>query len=165
MAENQDNAQQAQDQAPQQVFQVQKLYLKDVSFESPNAPDVFRGEWQPETNVQISTEASQLAEGVHEVVLGVTVTTKSGEATAYLVEVKQAGIFTLQGFEPQQLGHMLGSYCPNFLYPFAREAVADLIVKGGFPGFMLAPVNFDALYAQHLQERAAKGDDGANTPH
>ncbi len=158
MAENQENDAAGQ-QAPQQVFQVQKLYLKDVSFESPNAPDLFREEWKPETSVQISTEASQLAEGVHEVVLGVTVTTKSGQATAYLVEVKQAGIFTLQGFEPQQLSHMLGSYCPNFLYPFVREAVADLIIKGGFPGFLLAPVNFDALYAQHLQQQAAQSEE------
>ena len=159
MAENQENQGQTGDQPPQQIFQVQKLYLKDVSFESPNAPEVFREDWKPETNVQISTEAVQLAEGVHEVVLGVTVTTKSGDATAYLVEVKQAGVFTLQGFEPQQLGHMLGSYCPNFLYPFVREAVADLIVKGGFPGFLLAPVNFDALYAQHLQEQASQNSE------
>jgi preprotein translocase subunit SecB len=86
------------------------------------------------------------------VVLNITVTAKSGDKTAYLVEIQQAGIFALKGFANEQLGHLLGSYCPNILFPFAREAVAELINKGGFPAFLLAPVNFDALYAQHQQK-------------
>ncbi len=136
----------------QQFFEIQKLYLKDVSFEAPNSPLVFTQDWQPDTNVQITTGARNLEEGAHEVVLNITITAKSGDKTAYLVEVQQAGIFAVRGFAHEQLGHLLGSYCPNILFPFAREAVAELINKGGFPSFLLAPVNFDALYAQHQQK-------------
>jgi preprotein translocase subunit SecB len=136
----------------QQVFEIQKIYQKDVSFEAPNSPQIFTQDWKPDTNVQITTAARELEAGVHEVVLNITVTAKSVDKTAYLVEIQQAGIFTLKGFEKQQLGHLLGSYCPNLLFPFARESVAELIAKGGFPHFLLAPVNFDALYAQHQQQ-------------
>lgn len=136
----------------QQFFEIQKLYLKDVSFEAPNSPLVFTQDWQPDTNVQMTMGSRNLEEGVNEVVLNITVTAKSGDKTAYLVEVQQAGIFTVRGFADEQLGHLLGSYCPNVLFPFAREAIAELINKGGFPPFLLAPVNFDALYAQHQQK-------------
>lgn len=138
---------------PQQ-FEIQKLYLKDVSFETPNSPQVFTGEWKPETNVELSTEAQKLDENVHEVVLTITVTVRVNEKIAYLVEAKQAGIFTLTGFAADQLGHLLGSYCPNVLFSFAREAIADLIVKGGFPHFFLNPINFDLLYAEHQKNQA-----------
>lgn len=135
----------------QQVFEIQKIFQKDISFEAPNSPQIFTQEWKPDTNVQITTEAKTLEKNVREVVLNITVTTKSGDKTAYLVEIQQAGIFTMKGFEEQQLGHLLGSYCPNILFPFARELVAELIAKGGFPHLLLAPVNFDVLYAQHQQ--------------
>jgi len=141
---------------PQQIFEIQKLYLKDVSFESPGVPEIFTGEWKPETNVQLGTETRKLQNDVHEVSLNITVTTTMEKKTSYLVELKQAGVFTLRGFNDAQLGHMLGSYCPNILFPFAREAIADLISKGGFPGFLLAPVNFDALYSRHLQQAASQ---------
>lgn len=137
---------------PQQIFEIQKLYLKDVSFEAPNSPQAFAQEWKPETNLQITSRTETLEEGVHETVLEVTVTTQSNEQTAYLVEVQQAGIFVIRGFPEEHLGPLLGSYCPNVLYPFAREVVAELVAKGGFPQLLLSPVNFDALYAQHLQE-------------
>ncbi|MEA3411050.1 MAG: protein-export chaperone SecB [Pseudomonadota bacterium] len=152
---------------PQQIFEIQKLYLKDVSFESPGVPEVFTGEWKPETNVQLGTETRKLQNDVHEVSLNITVTTTMEKNTAYLVELKQAGVFTLRGFNDAQLGHMLGSYCPNILFPFAREAIADLISKGGFPGFLLAPVNFDALYSQHLQQAASQDStpDASPTAH
>ena len=142
----------AQSSDQQQFFEIQKLYLKDVSFEAPNSPLIFTQDWKPDTNVQITTGTRNLEEGVNEVVLNITVTAKSGDETAYLVEIQQAGIFALKGFANEQAGHLLGSYCPNILFPFAREAVAELINKGGFPAFLLAPVNFDALYAQHQQK-------------
>lgn len=135
----------------QQVFDIQKLYIKDVSFEAPNSPQAFTQEWKPETNLQISSNTETLEEGVYEIVLQVTVTTRSSEQTAYLVDVQQAGIFVIRDFPKEQMGPLLGSYCPNLLYPFAREVVADLVAKGGFPQLLLSPVNFDALYAQHLQ--------------
>lgn len=154
---------QPQDTQNQQVFEIQKLYLKDVSFEAPNSPQVFTGEWKPESNVQLSTEARKLDEHVNEVVLNVTVTTRCDEQTAYLVELKQAGVFTLKGFSPAQLSHLLGSYCPNMLFAFAREAIVDLVAKGGFPQFLLNPVNFDALYAEHQKKLAQQQKTGTST--
>jgi len=145
--------QESNNDRPQQ-FEIQKLYLKDVSFETPNSPQVFTGEWKPETNVELSSEAQKLDENVHEVVLTITVTARVNQKIAYLVEAKQAGIFTLTGFAADQLGHLLGSYCPNVLFSFAREAIADLIVKGGFPHFFLNPINFDLLYAEHQKNQA-----------
>jgi len=139
----------------QQQFAIQKIYLKDVSFESPNSPAVFQdADWKPEINVQLNTEGKTIAEGVHEVILSVTVTAKKGDSTAFLVEVKQAGVFQLTGFSQEQLGGMLGAYCPETLFPFAREAIAELVSKGGFPQLLLAPVNFNALYMQHQQQQA-----------
>lgn len=138
----------------QQQFAIQKIYLKDASFESPNSPAVFQeAEWKPEINVQINTEGKTIAEGTHEVVLTVTVTAKKDNKTAFLVEVKQAGIYQLSGFSQEQMGGMLGAYCPETLFPFAREAIADLVSKGGFPQLLLAPVNFNALYMQHQQQQ------------
>jgi preprotein translocase subunit SecB len=141
-----------QSSAQKQFFEIQKLYLKDVSFEAPNSPLVFTQDWRPDTNVQITMGSRNLEQEINEVVLNITITAKSGDKTAYLVEVQQAGIFKVSGFAGEQLGHLLGSYCPNVLFPFAREAIAELIHKGGFPPFLLAPVNFDALYAQHQQK-------------
>lgn len=150
-----DNTQAAQDK-PAQQFAIQKLYMKDMSFETPNSPSIFTSEWKPDINLQINSNASPVAEGVYEVVLSVTVTAKLSDKTAYLAEVQQAGIFTVNGFDEAQQGPMLGAFCPNVLYPFAREAVADLIGKGGFPPVYLAPVNFDALFAQKQQEIQAQ---------
>ncbi|MCW8853108.1 MAG: protein-export chaperone SecB [Gammaproteobacteria bacterium] len=143
----------------QQQFAIQKIYLKDASFESPNSPDVFQdAEWKPEINVQLNTEGKTLAEGVHEVTLTVTVTAKKADKTAFLVEVKQSGVFQLVGFEQEQLGGMLGAYCPEVLFPFAREAISDLVSKGGFPQLLLSPVNFNALYMQHQQQQAQQAE-------
>ncbi len=144
----------------QQQFAIQKIYVRDVSFESPNAPAVFTGEWQPEVNLDLNTQADPLEEGVFHVDLALTVTVKNQDKTAFLVEVHQCGIFNISGFDDQQMGHMLGSYCPNILFPYAREAISDLVTKGGFPPLLLAPVNFDALYAQHLaqQQQQAGGE-------
>jgi len=139
----------------QQQFAIQKIYLKDVSFESPNAPNVFQdGEWKPEVNVQINTEGKALENDLHEVTLTVTVTAKQNQSTAFLAEVKQAGIFHMSNFEQEQLNGMLGAYCPEVLFPYAREAISELVAKGGFPQMLLSPVNFNALYMQHQQQQA-----------
>lgn len=135
-------------------FAIQKLYVKDVSFESPNAPHIFTEKWEPKVDFQLNSSAHPLQEHLYEVGLTVTITVKLEEKTAYLIEVCQAGIFALVGFGEEELGPMLGIFCLNVLYPYAREAVSDLVVKGGFPPLLLAPVNFDALYAQHLQQQA-----------
>ena len=137
---------------PERQFGIQRIYVKDVSFETPNSPDIFRGEWKPENQLNISTAAKALEENVYEVTLTLTLTTKSDAKTAYLVEVQQAGIFGLQGFPEQEKGPMLGSYAPNLLFPYAREVISDLVSKGSFPQMVLQPVNFDALYVQHQKE-------------
>jgi preprotein translocase subunit SecB len=137
-----------------QQFQLQKIYLKDTSFETPNSPGIFTEKWEPEVNVEMQSTVTVLMENVYEVVLVLTVTAKVEDKTAFLVEVHQAGVFAMAGFTENEQGHMLGSYCPNLIFPYAREAVSDLVGKGGFPQLLLAPVNFDALYAQHLQQQA-----------
>ncbi|MDH5425001.1 MAG: protein-export chaperone SecB [Gammaproteobacteria bacterium] len=144
----------------QKNFSIQKVYVKDVSFESPNAPAVFsEAEWAPEINVQLNTESHGLADNVFEVTLKITVTATQATKTAFLVELHQAGIFTIEGFDEEEKGGMLGSYCPNVLFPFAREAINDLVGKGGFPQLLLAPINFDALYAQHLEKKQAPAEE------
>lgn len=147
MAEND----QAQDQ---RQFQIQRIYLKDISFESPNAPAVFTGEWKPQHDLNINTKIEKVNDEIYEVVLSVTVTTKIGEQTAFIVEVQQAGLVAVKGFPEAELGPLLGAYCPNLLFPYAREAVSDLVTKGSFPQLVLQPVNFDALFAQHQQQMA-----------
>ena len=136
----------------EQVFKIQRVYIKDVSFESPLAPQVFtqNTQWQPSVALHLNTESKALENDMYEVELTVTATVKLGEDVAYLTEIKQAGLFLLKGFDAAKLGPMLGSFCPNILFPFAREEIAALVQKGGFPQLLLDPVNFDALYAQHL---------------
>ena len=135
---------------PAQKFEIQKIYVKDLSFETPNSPKIFTDKWNPKTDVHIQTENNKLDEKIFEVCIVVTVTASQDETTAFLVEVKQAGIFFIENFPEDQHKQLLGSYCPNILFPFAREVIAELITKGGFPQLLLNPVNFDALYQQHL---------------
>lgn len=134
-------------------FNIQKVYLKDVSFEAPGAPAIFNEQGSPQLQLNLNQAVTNLAEGVFEVVLGLTLTCTVGEKTAYLAEVKQAGIFSLAGFEPQALDAMLGTYCPNVLFPYARQTISDLIQGGGFPPFFLQPINFEAIYADNLRRR------------
>ena len=139
-----------------QQFTIQRIYLKDASFESPRSPQVFTsGEMQPQVNVQLNTSNQLVAEGVYEVVLSVTLTAKIEESTAFLVEVKQAGLFNMVGFTEESLGGMLGAYCPEMLFPYAREAVSELITKGGFPQLLITPVNFNDLYTEQMQQPAS----------
>lgn len=138
-------------QDPQTQFAIQKIYVKDLSFETPNSPQVFLEKWEPVISLQMSNAATVMRENLHEVVLSLTVTAKIKDKTAYLVEVQQAGIFNIEGYDAVQLAAVVGSYCPQVLYPYAREAVSDLVTRGGFLQLLLDPVNFDALYRQHLE--------------
>ncbi len=149
----------AETNAPdEKQFSIQKIYTKDISYETPNAPEIFTKKWEPKVDFNLGTDLKTLENGLFEIVLTVTVTVTTEETTAYLVEVTQAGIFSLSGFSEQEMGPMFGSFCPNILFPYAREVVSDLVSKGGFPQLILAPVNFDALFAQHLQQAQQNPD-------
>ena len=146
-------------------FGIVRIYLKDVSFETPNSPEVFRQDFKPEVNLQLNTSVNKLDGDLFEVVLNVTVTSKQGDKTGFLVEVQQAGIFELKGYDEAQKGPVLGAYCPNTLYPFAREAISDLVVKGGFPQLLLSPINFDALYTQKMNQAQAEAPASEQVAH
>lgn len=137
-------------------FTVEKIYVKDVSFEVPNAPLVFNDPTQPQLQMNLNQRVQRVGDNGYEVVLGITLTCTVGEKTAYLAEVQQAGIFGLAGFDEATLDGMLGTHCPNILYPYARQTVSDLIQAGGFPPFLMQPINFEALYAEGLRQRAAQ---------
>ncbi len=149
MTENQ----QAQNEGQRQ-FLIQRIYTKDISFETPNSPAIFTVEWNPQYNLDFNTQATPLGNDHYEVVLTITVTAKNGEEVGFLIEVQQAGIFLIQGFPEQEMGPMLGAFCPNTLFPYVREVVSDLVSKGSFPQLLLSPINFDMIYAQRQQQMA-----------
>lgn len=145
------------DQQPQAQLALERIYAKDLSFEVP-APRVFMGEWQPELDINLSSNAEQLDPTHFQVVLSVTVNAKNQGAVAFIAEVHQAGVFLIENVTQEQLPHLLGAYCPNILFPFAREAINDIVTKGSFPQLLLAPINFDAAFAesqQRLQQQQA----------
>jgi preprotein translocase subunit SecB len=142
------------DTAPQ--LQLQGVYLKDCSYEAPNGPRV-EGNWNPNINLDLHTGLSTLSPEVREVVLTVTVSAKQGEATAFLVEVKQAGLFIMRNLAEEDLKRAVGTVCPTVLFPYARAAISNLVMQGGFPQFLLPPVNFDALYARSVAEGQQQG--------
>ena len=142
----------ATDEETTQVFQTQKIYTQNISFESPNAPAIFLKEFKPELEVDLNIEAKALEDGVHHVMIRITATIKVEDTTAFLCEVEQAGIFAISGFDEANLQYLLAVQCPNTLFPFAREAISDLVTKGGFPQLLLEPVNFDAMFANHMQQ-------------
>ncbi len=142
----------ATEEEQQAQFQLQKLYVKDASFEIPNAPQIFQDEGQVEIKLNLAQKVADLAEGIHEVVLTVTVTATSGEKTAYLAEVQQAGIFAIVGLPEQGKHAALNTLCPHTLFPYARRLITDLVADGGFPPLVLQPINFDQIYAQRMQE-------------
>ncbi|NWN90968.1 protein-export chaperone SecB [Marinobacter adhaerens] len=162
MAENQQGAA-GSDNQNQAQFALQRIYVKDLSFESPNSPVVFQQQWKPQVNLDLNTSHSKVSDNQYEVVLSLTVTAKIGEKVAYIVEVQQAGVFLVSGIEGAQLGQMLGAYCPTILFPYARETIDTVVNKGSFPALMLAPVNFDAIYAQALQRKQEEGQGEAPT--
>lgn len=137
----------------QEQFGIQNLYVKDISFETPQSPQIFMEDWKPKMEYEISTNINNLEENVFEVVLNITVTVKVEEKTAFLVEVHQAGIFVVSGFAQDQLIYMLNTYCPTILYPYAREMISNLVTRGGFQPLLLAPINFEALYAEQQQQQ------------
>ncbi len=146
--------------APQGQLGIQKIYVKDLSFEAPNSPAVFAEQLSPTLDLHFGNATNALGNDLHEVVLTVTATVKQADRTVYLVEVKQAGIFTITGFSEQHLPAIIATACPNVLFPFAREAICDVVGKGGFPQLLIAPVNFEMLYAQEVQRRrTAAGSD------
>ena len=144
--------------AQTQQFEIQRIYVKDISYEAPNTPHTFVEEWKPEVQLNLETKSSRIQDDVHEVILSVTATVSSGNKSAFLVEVHQAGIFMISGLPAEQLRQMLGSFCPEILFPYAREVISDTVIRGGFPQLILAPVNFNALYTQHLQDQTKQGD-------
>ncbi len=136
-------------------FSLQRIYVKDLSFEAPKSPEIFREDWSPAVELDLNTRQRALEGDFFEVVLTLTVTVKTGEEVAFIAEVQQAGIFLIQGLDAPSLNHALGAFCPSILFPYARETLDSLVVRGSFPALMLAPVNFDALYAQELQRMQA----------
>jgi preprotein translocase subunit SecB len=148
---------------------IQKIYVKDFSFESPHTPAVFtKSDWSPKTNLNLRSSHTPGSDNNHEVVLTVTIEAKEDEQVFFLVELQQAGLFHIAGYSDDEFKAIVGSYCPNILFPYARESVANIVSKGGFPEFLLQPINFDALYAQGLAqaqsqlEEQAAGASGSN---
>jgi len=139
--------------SPAAQLTVQKIYVKDTSFEVPGAPMIFQEQGQPQVQLNLAQKVNNFSEGNYEIVLTVTVTCKIGEKTAYLAEVQQAGVFGLAGFEQANLEAVLATYCPHTLYPYARQAIAGLILQGGFPPFVLQPINFEQLYSDQMRRR------------
>lgn len=142
--------------AEERFFAMQRIYIKDVSFESPNTPSIFAVEWNPKISMNLSSGRRQVADDTYEVVLTITCEAKLEDRTAFLIELQQAGTFVARGFSPEELDHALGVHCPETLFPFAREAIADFGLKGGFSQILLQPINFEALYRKSLQDRADK---------
>ncbi len=166
MAKEDTNTEVGAEEAKQGEFAPQKIYIKDLSFETPHSPEIFTEEWKPAVNMNLGSEDRPLGDKLYEVVLTVTVTVTIEEKTAYLVEAHQAGIFHIDGFPEEVVGRMVATVCPNILFPFAREHVADLITRGGFPQLLLAPVNSEALYQQQqMQEQNAAASAETETKH
>lgn len=152
--------------APQAAAQIvlQKIYVKDASFEAPNAPQIFQEEGQTNLQLNMSQKVGNVAENVYEVLLTLTLTCTLGEKTAYLAEVQQAGIFGIAGFDNRNLEAILSTYCPNTLFPYARQVIGEMIQNGGFPPYLLQPINFDQIYAEQLRRRAAQAQGEAGQP-
>jgi preprotein translocase subunit SecB len=144
--------------APEQQFALQRLYIKDISFEAPMGAEAFRKQWKPQVNQDLNTKTAKIQDDLFEVVLTITVTVKLEDETAFLVEVQQAGLFGIKGLEGQQLAQVLNTVCPNILFPYAREAIDNAVTKGSFPALMLPPVNFDALFAQAVAQAKQKAE-------
>jgi preprotein translocase subunit SecB len=144
-----------QPQAPQAMFQIEKIYVKDVSLEIPNAPQIFTQQAQPQLEVRIDTGAAPFADNYFEAFVSATVTAKVGDKTLFLAEAVQAGIFQLRNVSNDDLRPLLGIACPTILFPYLRETISDLVIRGGFPPVLLAPVSFEALYMQRVQQEQA----------
>ena len=147
----------------QAQFRLQRIYVKDLSFEAPGAPDIFKSEWKPEVSMELNNKSSKIEENYFEVLLSITLTAKNDGKVAYVLEIQQAGLFMVSGVSQEQLPHLLGSYCPSIIFPYAREAISDVVGKGSFPQMLLAPVNFDALFEEAVKRNAAEQTGGSRT--
>jgi preprotein translocase subunit SecB len=145
-----------------QELVLQSIYVKDASFEAPSGPNVMASDWSPQFGLNMNTAGATVADNLHEVVLTITLEAKLGDRVAYLVEVKQAGVFLIRGYAIDDARRIVGSFCPGVLFPYARQAVSDLILRGGFPPFLLPPVNFDALFQQSLEQAAPQPQPSVN---
>ena len=150
----------SEEQQAQATFQIEKIYVKDMSLELPNAPQVFAQSVQPQVEVQISSEAGQFGDGVYEVSVSATVTARAGERTLFLAEAVQAGIFSVRGVGDEEMQPLLAIGCPNILFPYLRETISDMITRGGFPPVLLQPVSFEAIYMQRLQQQQSPQPSG-----
>jgi len=149
--------------APTQQFALQRIYIKDLSYEAPMGVAAFNENWKPQVNQEINTKNTKVGDDAYEVVLSLTITVKIEDKVAFLVELQQAGIFLMKGFERAQLGQVMGTMCLQILFPYARETIDGVIIKGSFPALMLPPINFDALYAQAVNQAKAKSEESAPT--
>jgi preprotein translocase subunit SecB len=141
--------------AAEKRISIVKIYVKDFSFESPQAPQVFKsGEWSPKTDLNLRSAHTPVDGNHHEVVLTITVEAKDNDNSVFLIELHQAGLFEISGYEDEEFKAIIGSFCPNILFPYARESIASIVQKGGFPEFVLQPINFDALYMQSRKQQA-----------
>ena len=150
----------SEEQQAQRQFLVQRIYTKDISFEAPNTPQMFQENWNPEINVGLGNEINKIGDESLELVLKVSVEAKHKDKTVFLVEVQQAGLFLIKGFNEDETDALMGVAAPNVLFPYAREVVSDLVTRGSFPQFVLQPVNFEAVYAQQRQAKAAQAESG-----
>jgi len=140
-------------------FEIQRIFVKDLSYEAPNTPHTFVEEWKPEVQLNLETKSNRIQDDMHEVILSITATVMSNKKSAFLIEIHQSGIFLISGLPNEELRQMLGSFCPSILFPYAREVISDVVMRGGFPQLILAPVNFDALYAQHMEDQKKQPTD------
>lgn len=161
MTDQTNNGATSNEEAPQ--FSLQRIYVRDLSFEAPKSPAIFRQEWTPSVSLDLNTRQKELENDFYEVVLTLSVEVKNGDEIAFIAEVQQAGIFLIKGLDASSMSHTLGAFCPNILFPYARETIDSLVVRGSFPALMLAPVNFDALYAQELQRMQDAGETPSPT--
>lgn len=156
---------QAAGQQPQQQFQLQRIYLKDLSYEAPKTPLLFKENWKPDVNLEMNNASSEVEPGIYEVVLKATVTVKNGENIAFIAEVAQAGLFLLQGVEGIQKEAILKGVCANILFPYVRETVSDVVARGTFPQFLLQPINFEAAFAENLRKQQEKAKQEEQPTH
>lgn len=145
----------------QPEFAIKGIFIRDLSFEAPHPPHGQSADWKPEVKFEMNTQARKLEDDDYEVILKLTVTVKEDKKVSFLTELQQGGIFTLRNFNDAQRGQMLGSFCPNVLYPYARETISNMAIRGGYPPLYLAPVNFDALYAEHMQRMQQQQEGNA----
>ncbi|MDG2017865.1 MAG: protein-export chaperone SecB [Porticoccaceae bacterium] len=148
--------------AEQPQFSIQRVYLKDLSFETPQGPAAFKKKLQPKVSQDLNTKSNQVEEGIFEVALRVTITMTDDEDTIYIVEAEQAGLFNIKGFTDEQLPQILNTTCPGILFPYLRETLDNVVTKGSFPALLLPPINFDALFANAVQQAAAEANQGGD---